>query len=756
MQGSDTIQKRLANELVDARRRIVELEEEIALLEVSNFSKTADYLRFLVSSIPDLVWLKDPNGVYLSCNPTFERFFGAHEEEIVGKTDYDFVSKDLADFFLEHDRKAMAAGKPSINEEWLTFSSDGYRGLFETVKTPMFDGQGKLIGVLGIARDITDRKRAEQVLEKRMTALTKPLGDSQGIDFENLFNLEDIQRLQDEFAHATGVASLITRPDGQPITRLSNVKPLGVDIIRKCQKGLLDCLRTDASVGRLKANGPTIRASLETGLYEAGAGISIDGRHIANWLIAQVRDESMTDEHMRNYARELGFEEEATLAAFQEVPALSKHQFKKVATVLHTLANQLSSIAYQNIQQARFISERKKVEEELVEMKNRAEAASRVKTEFLANMSHEIRTPLNGALGMLRLLEATPLSRQQQEYLGAVTSSTRRLTRLLTDILDISRIEAGKMTIEKADFRISSLEESILGSFSQSALVKGLDLKIHIEQDIPPTLNGDEARLRQIICNLVGNAIKFTDKGFVRVRVIKLSEGRDGLVRLLFMVEDTGIGLSDGLLLEIFKPFVQAEANYTRRFQGAGLGLAIVRRLVQLMGGELAIDNGGEKGTSVYVSLPFFLSASGQITRTNESNGQKDIKLANLRVLLVEDEPISAMAGKILLEKAGHHVVTAANGQEAITCLSGADFDLILMDVQMPEMDGVEATRKIRAATSLGARREIPIIAMTAYSMIGDREKFLEAGMDGYIAKPVSYNDIVAAILKVLPKIDQL
>nr|WP_022662812.1 PAS domain-containing protein [Paucidesulfovibrio longus] len=215
----------LEDELKAAKARLLELEAALADTPPQDPSspappdtagKRGDYLRCLLRSIPDLVWLKDLDGVYLMCNSSFESFYGARESEIVGKTDYDFVDHDLADFFRQNDRKAMESDAPRTNEEWLTFSDTGYRGLFETVKSPMRDTQGNLIGILGIARDITDRKRAEEALEQRMVSLTLPLDNAEGITFEELFNMADIQRLQDEFAEAMGVASLITRPDGNP------------------------------------------------------------------------------------------------------------------------------------------------------------------------------------------------------------------------------------------------------------------------------------------------------------------------------------------------------------------------------------------------------------------------------------------------------------------------------------------------------------------------------------------------------------
>jgi PAS domain S-box-containing protein len=746
----------LKAELARAQERVAELEREIGVTrpgqlfdkeqEIQQLHRSADYLQCLLRTIPDLIWLKDGNGVYLSCNTAFERFFGAKEAEIIGRTDYDFVPRELADFFLENDRRAMQAGKPSINEEWLTFSDGGYQGLFETIKTPMRDGSGQLIGVLGIARDITDRKRTEEALEKRMVSLTRPLDDSESITFDELFNLADIQRLQDEFSDATGVASIITGPDGVPLTAPSNFCNLCNTIINKKEKTCENCFNSDFLNTHISGKNPTIWLCNGCGFWQAGANISIGGQHLANWLIGQVRDAERDERQTMQYLESIGMDMDAAAKDYLNVPVMTREQFGKVAQAMHTLANQLSGIAYQNVQQARFISEKKRTEVQLIELKERAEAANRVKSEFLANMSHEIRTPLNGALSMMQVLKSTALNKEQASYVLAVMNSMQRLTVLLSDILDISKIEAGKFRIVDVAFQARNLENSILELFSQAAEEKGIGLRFSWSGSVPPTLIGDEARLRQIFFNLVGNAVKFTETGGVEVEVSFLPYALESKIIMLLTVSDTGIGITDEQIKNIFEPFVQAEKTYVRRFQGAGLGLSIVRKLVALMNGELAIDNGREKGTVVYVSLPFMVSEQHQAEVDAGLPGVEQAATGPLGILLVEDEAISSMACKLLLEKDGHRVVTARNGLEAIDLLSSDDFDLIFMDIQMPVMDGLETTRKIRNSKDLGRKAEIPIIAMTAYSMVGDRENFLDAGMNAYISKPINGDSVVALL----------
>jgi PAS domain S-box-containing protein len=382
--------------------------------------------------------------------------------------------------------------------------------------------------------------------------------------------------------------------------------------------------------------------------------------------------------------------------------------------------------------------------------RDQAEAANRSKSEFLANMSHEIRTPLNGVMGMLQLLESACPGEQQQEFILAAAKSSRRLARLLSDILDLSRIEAGKLNIHESQFSLNGVKDSLEELFALAAKENNIGLDFFIDQRMPPILIGDENRLLQILFNLIGNAIKFTEKGGVRVEVAPLSHADNAHARVLFTVSDTGVGISDELLKDVFEPFVQAEGSYTRRFQGAGLGLPIVRKLVLLMGGELAIDSTAGEGTTIYLSLPFKLPDERQGQVASLAPAVRPTAETPRRVLFAEDEEVNLMAGERMLSKCGYSVTTAKDGKEALQILSEHDFDLILMDIQMPVLDGVEATKRIR--TSGESYADIPIIAMTAYAMAGDREKFLAAGMDDYIAKPVDMETLKKVIERVMAK----
>ena len=387
----------------------------------------------------------------------------------------------------------------------------------------------------------------------------------------------------------------------------------------------------------------------------------------------------------------------------------------------------------------------------LVQARDAAEAANRAKSEFLANMSHEIRTPMNGILGMLQLMETSAVNEEQKEYILNAIKASKRLTRLLSDILDLSRIEAGKMALIEAEFEVQKQKDSVLELFAPAAREKGLDLDFLIDEKVPPALIGDKARLRQILFNLVGNAVKFTEKGWVRIDVSPL-DACENQLRVLFTLSDTGVGIPDDRLKDIFEPFVQAEVNYTRHFQGAGLGLSIVRKLVKMMNGTLCLDQTEEGGTTVYLMLPFKLPASVALASKQATPSEELTTADTLRVLIAEDEEVSLLAGQKTLTRLGHEVVIAKDGQAVLNLLLKKDIHLILMDIQMPVMDGVEATKAIRAGEAGVDKAAIPIIAMTGYAMVGDKEKFLAAGMDDYISKPVDMAELNAVIRRVMKK----
>ena len=388
-------------------------------------------------------------------------------------------------------------------------------------------------------------------------------------------------------------------------------------------------------------------------------------------------------------------------------------------------------------------------ERALVAARDAAESANRAKGEFLANVSHEIRTPLNGILGMLQLLERSSLEPRQSGWVANALDCGRSLFTLLGDILDFSSLEAGGAAMVDEPFAPAAILFEMAQLFSRQAQEKDILLAVVPAKGLPHTMTGAGSRLRQALFNLVGNAVKFTQNGSVTLKVELAGATQEGAPLLRYQVSDTGIGIGPDKLRSIFEPFTQADGSHTRRYQGAGLGLAIVSRLVSMWGGRLEMASAPGRGTTVSFTMPARLAPAG-VEAPPPAQAAFGPPTRPGRVLLAEDDPINTVMTMDMLESLGYRATIVENGSQAIKALSQEDFDCLIMDIQMPEMDGITATRTIRAAMELGAKAEIPIIALAAHAMPGDRERVLAAGMNDYLAKPVDFDHLEMALARVM------
>ncbi len=793
------------------------LKEREELLESLRASE--EMFRSISENIFALIAIIDPQGLYTYCNASYSFILGYDPESLIGTECFAIVHHDDKERALALFREALKGHKSRQLEFVLKLvARDGSAKWVEHRASLLPDNQGGFRGILLLAQDVTERFQAEKEIRKFKTVIDQAVHGNAIADMQG-----NLLYINDYFARIHGYKpdELIGRNlsvfhneqqlrEVQSINRIlaSDGKFINREVWHTHKDGTEFPMLMSGVVIKDEQGGPEFLAATaidisdrklaEEALQEERLRLTniIKGTNVGTWEWNVQTGETVFNER---WAEIIG-------CALDELVPVSIETWEKhvhpddFKISMDLLERHFSGdmdyyecevrLKHKNgnwvwvLDRGKVISWtedgkplwmfgthlditiRKQAEQTLLQAKQQAEAANRAKSEFLANMSHEIRTPINGIMGMMQLLQTTDLDKEQKEYVNLSITSASRLTRLLSDILDLSRVEAGKMAVHEEDFSLIELKNSVNDLFKITAKEKGISLDFSMDQALPERVVGDLSRVSQILFNLVGNAVKFTDRGAVSLDMMPLPPGKDKGIQILFTVSDSGIGMPEDKIKALFKPFAQVNGSFARKYQGAGLGLAIVKRLVELLAGKISVSSTLGQGTNIYVVLPFRLP--GKVAEPKPRQDEPPLKAEkSLRVLLAEDDPSNQYPAQKLLEKAGHTVTLAEDGRHVLDLIKAHDYDVILMDVQMPVMDGVEATQRIRRQESevrdhrseTGSRKSdlrhqaqgIPIIAMTAYAMAGDRERFLEAGMDDYLAKPVT----IEALNSVLGKVQE-
>lgn len=749
-------------------------------------------LNNILNTLPVNVYIKDSSGRYVFINSHYSTSLNMQSVEVLGKTDFDILDFNTASRWAEEDDQVWESRKLTVKEDKVTYNGKVSHLLSGKTIVQANDIDTPLL--LGYSLDITDRANAEEELRSQemfirqvldtgpnliyvkdtqgnFMLVNQAIADLFGMSKEkltrmnnyvvhtnqaenNIFNNSDKQVIEEQIT--VSLEEPFTKPDGETLwfhtikkplfLQDGSVRVLGVSQDITEQKRMLELLKTS----ELKYRG-LVECATDM-IYNCNAkGYFVYVNPVTCHVLGYTEEELLG----KHYSEFVTADYMPVLQAFYKKQSEEKipdtyiefkgvtraGEVKWVGQNVHMFMEGKQVKGFQTV--ARDITERKRVEEELIYAKQEAERSMRAKEQFLSVMSHEIRTPLNAVIGLTHLLlEENPLP-EQIEQLHAIKFSADNLMFIINDILDFSKIESGKVSFENIDFDLKNIYKGIFQSLNFKAAEKNLQLQFHLDKNMPTRLMGDPVRLNQILLNLVSNAVKFTDKGYVRVTTKVCSHIKDKLT-LEFTVADTGIGIAEDNIASIFESFTQASSETTRKFGGTGLGLTITKRLVELQGGEINVRSKLGLGSEFIVRLSFGLFYSQTEQNTKKFTKQPADNLEGVHILLVEDNKMNQLVASKFLKRWGATLDIAENGIEAITILEKQTYHLILMDLQMPQMDGYAASQFIRS--NMPHLQHTPILALTASVMLDIRRNVLDVGMNDYITKPFDPQELFSKI----------